>query len=216
MRGFARMRSTRWCVSATTWKALRCSRFFPEHRDERLLTLLVAYQVMWDFLDSISERGACAGHANGRQLHRALIEALDPDAPISDYYRYHPWKDDGGYLLALVETCRRICAELPSYRQVRQLMLRGVERCAIQYLNHEPEPRRRDAALKEWAERESADEHKLDWFELTAAAGAFMPHVLLALAAEPSCEQHELTAVHSVYFPWISLAISDARQLCRS
>jgi cytochrome P450 len=180
----------------------------PKHRNECLLVLLVAYQVMWDFLDSVSERGASVGHANGRQLHRALVEALDPDAPVSDYYRYHPWKNDGGYLLALVETCRRMCIELPSYRQVRHLMLDGVERCAIQYLNHDPEPRRRDAALREWAERESVDEHRLDWFELTAAAGAFMPHVLLALAAEPSCEPQELIAVHSAYFPWISLAIA--------
>ena len=180
----------------------------PKHRDERLLKLLVAYQIMWDFLDSVSERGACAGHANGRQLHRALVEALDLDAPISDYYRYHPWKNDGGYLRTLVETCRRMCAELPSYRQVRDLMLSGVERCAIQNLNHDPEPRRRDAALKEWAEHEFAVEHKLDWFEWTAAAGAFMPHVLLALATRSSCEQHELMAIHSVYFPWVALAIT--------
>ena len=180
----------------------------PKHRDGRLLMLLVAYQVMWDFLDCVSEHGASAGHANGRQLHRALTEALDPEAPISDYYRYHPWKDDGGYLLSLVETCRRICVKLPSYRQVRRVMLDGVERCAIQYLNHETEPRRRAAALKKWAEQESTGEHSLDWFESTAAAGAFMPHVLLALATEPSCEQHDLAAVQSVYFPWVSLAIA--------
>jgi cytochrome P450 len=180
----------------------------PRRRDERLLILLVAYQVMWDFLDSVSERGASAGHANGRQLHRALVEALDPDAPISDYYRYHPWKDDGGYLLTLVQTCRLMCVELPSYRQVRDSMIDGVERCSIQSLNHEPEPRRRDAALKAWAERESVGEHKLDWFESAAAAGAFMPHVLLALASEPSCGRQELAAVHSIYFPWIALAIT--------
>ncbi|HYM46684.1 MAG TPA: cytochrome P450, partial [Solirubrobacteraceae bacterium] len=180
----------------------------PRRRDGRLLKLLVAYQIMWDFLDSVSERGACAGPRNGRQLHRALVEALDPDAPISDYYRHHPWKDDGGYLLALVETCRRMCAELPSYRQVRQLMLPAVERCAIQSLNHEPEPARRDAALREWAEGESGQEPALSWFELTAAAGAFVPHVLLALASEPSCECHEVSAVYSAYFPWVSLAIA--------
>lgn len=180
----------------------------PRRRDERLLILLVAYQVMWDFLDSVSERGARAGHANGRQLHRALVEALDPEAPISDYYRFHPWKNDGGYLLALVQICRRMCVELPSYRLVRPLMLHGVERCAIQYLNHEPESRRREQALREWAERESAGQHALAWFELTAAAGAFMPHVLLALAAETSCEQHDLLAVYSAYFPWTSLAIT--------
>jgi cytochrome P450 len=180
----------------------------PRRRDARLLILLVAYQVMWDFLDSVSERGAGAGHANGRQLHRALVEALDPEAPISDYYRYHPWKNDGGYLLALVRTCRRMCVELPSYRLVRPLMLHGVERCAIQYLNHEPESRRREQALREWAGRESAEEHALAWFELTAAVGAFMPHVLLALAAETSCEQHDLLAVYAAYFPWTSLAIT--------
>ena len=117
---------------------------------------------MWDFLDSVSERGACAGQTNGRQMHRALAEALDPEAPMSDYYRYHPWKDDGGYLRALVETCRRMCAGLPGYRQVRPLMLEGVGDCAIQSLNHEPEPSRRDVALKEWAEREFAGEQAIE------------------------------------------------------
>jgi len=180
----------------------------PKRQDKRLLKLLVAYQVMWDFLDNVSERGAFAGEANGRQLHRALVEALDPEAAISDYYRYHPWKDDGGYLVALVQSCQCICAGLPSYQGVRHLMLPAVERCAIQSLNHEPEPSRRDAALKEWAEREFSDKHMLDWFELTAAASAFTPHVLFALAVEPRCEQHEVLAVYSTYFPWIALAIA--------
>ena len=173
-----------------------------------MLTLLVAYQIMWDFLDSTSERGAYTGQANGRQLHRALVEALDPETPISDYYRYHPWKDDGGYLRALVQTCRRLCAGLPGYRQVRPLMLRGVRDCAIQSLNHEREPSHRDVALKEWAERELADEHGLSWFERTAAVSAFVPHVLMALAAEPSCDQQAVDAVYAAYFPWVSLAIA--------
>ena len=180
----------------------------PKYRNECLLKLLVAYQVMWDFLDSVSERGAYVGQANGRQLHRALVEALDPGAPISDYYRYHPWKDDGGYLRTLVETCRRLCVGLPGYQLVRPLMLQGVRDCAIQSLNHEREPNRRDVALKEWAEREFADEQGLSWFERTAAASAFTPHVLLAMAAEPSCEQQEVVAVCSAYFPWVPLTIA--------
>jgi cytochrome P450 len=180
----------------------------PRHRDRRLLRLLVAYQVLWDFLDSVSERNASAGHTNGRQLHRALAEALDPATPVSDYYRYHPCKEDGGYLLALVETCRGICLELPSYQTVRCSMLRGVERCSIQYLNHEPDSRRRDEALRAWVEREVVAEHELEWFEMAAAAGAFLPHVLLALAAEPLCDQHDLAAVQAVYFPWVALAIT--------
>ena len=181
----------------------------PKHRDRRLLRLLVAYQVMWDFLDSVSERGARTGQENGRQLHRALVEALDPGAPISDYYLYHPWKDDGGYLLALVTACRSACSELPSYGQVRSLVLDSVERCAVQCLNHEHDSERRHTAMKEWAKRElHREESGLSWFELTAAAGACMPHALLALAAEPSCERKETEAVYRTYFPWVSLAIS--------
>jgi cytochrome P450 len=180
----------------------------PKKRNRRLLRLLVAYQILWDYLDSVSERGACAGQANGRQLHRALVEALDPDAPVSDYYRHHPWRGDSGYLVSLAIACRRICAELPCYRDVRTTMLGSVERCAIQSINHEPDAYLRTVALKRWSEREFGDEHALTWFELTAAAGAFMPHVLLALAAEPTCECQAVRAVHSAYFPWVSLVIS--------
>ncbi len=163
---------------------------------------------MWDFLDSASERGARAGETNGRQLHRALVDALDPQAPLSDYYRYHPWKNDGGYLRALVETCRRVCLRLPGYRQVQAVLLDGVAQCAIQAANHELNPTRRDTALRAWAARQPHVESTLSWFELTAAASAFAPHVLLALAAEPRCEPSEVAAVCAAYFPWMSLAIA--------
>jgi cytochrome P450 len=180
----------------------------PRHRSGSLLKLLVAYQVMWDFLDSASERGACNGPSNGRQLHRALVEALDPEASISDYYRHHTCQDDGGFLLQLVETCRRLCVELPCYPQVSELMIRGVERCSVQSLNHEPDPRKRDATLQAWARRAFSSDHGLLWFELTAAASAYMPYALLALAAEPSCDSSEAIAVDSAYFPWVSLAVA--------
>ncbi|HEY3866337.1 MAG TPA: cytochrome P450 [Solirubrobacteraceae bacterium] len=178
----------------------------PKARDRGLLALLVAYQTIWDFLDNLSERDTSA--ANARQLHLALVEALDPDAPISDYYRHHPWKDDGGYLRELVEACRAGCAALPAYPLVRRQVLAGAALCAVQGINHDPDPQRRDTALKAWAERESAPVHGIAWFELTAAASAFTPHVLLALAAESSCEEGEVTKTLAAYYPWASLAIT--------
>jgi tetraprenyl-beta-curcumene synthase len=180
----------------------------PKNRDRHLLRLLVAYQTTWDFLDNVSERGAGAGEVNGRQLHLALSEALDPGAPISDYYRYHPWKDDGGYLRTLVETCRASCEALPSYSCVRPHVLAGVRRCAVQSLNHNSDTDRRDAALEDWAVREFPGERTMRWFELTAAASAFTPHVLLALAAESSCEEGDIARALAAYFPWVSLAIT--------
>lgn len=105
-------------------------------RSPRLLRVLVAYEVIWDFLDSTSERGATAGLANGRQLHLALIDALDPTRPISDYYRHHPWQDDGGYLRTLVEVCREGCLRLPSYERVRAPLVREALRTEVLSINH--------------------------------------------------------------------------------
>jgi tetraprenyl-beta-curcumene synthase len=177
----------------------------PRRRDLSLLRMLVRYQIIWDFLDSVNEHGASAGTANGRQLHLALIEALDPGRPISDYYRYHPWQEDGGYLRALVEACRRGCATLPSYERVRPLLLREARRAQVLALNHDLDPRDRDRALRAWAASECSGEQRVSWFELSSAASASLTiHAFLALAAQPACTERELRRTCAAYFPWIS------------
>lgn len=179
----------------------------PRRRNLDLLRLLVAYEMIWDYLDTVNEHGADRGQANGRQLHLALVEALDPGTAISDYYQHHPWREDGGYLRALVEACRRGCSALPSYPRVRALAIREATRAQVLALNHDLDPARRDASLKRWAERECDGRHDASWFELSGAASASLTvHVLLALAAEPACTEHEVDRACAAYFPWLSLA----------
>jgi tetraprenyl-beta-curcumene synthase len=179
----------------------------PRRRNAHLLCLLVAYEIMWDFLDSTNERGAERGTLNGCQLHLALIEGLDPDAPISSYYRYHPWHEDGGYLRKLVEACRESCLLLPSYRRIAPLIIREAIRAQVLGLNHDPSPVERDAGLRRWASHDRPEEHSATWYEWTGAGNASLTvHVLLALAAEPTCCEIEIAAVHAAYFPWISAA----------
>lgn len=175
-------------------------------RDPALLRLLVVHELIWDFLDSVSERGAGAGENNGLQLHRAILESIDAEGPVSDYYRYHPWKDDGGYLVALVETCRALCRSLPSYPLVRPMLVREASRALVQGLNHTPDPNQREASLRGWAQTEFPGEGMVDWFELTGAASApLVIHVLLALAAEARCSRADVDAAYAAYFPWVSL-----------
>jgi tetraprenyl-beta-curcumene synthase len=179
----------------------------PRRRDLNLLRLLVAYEIIWDFLDSVNERGAREGTANGCQLHLALVEALDPGTPMSDYYRYHPWSEDGGYLRMLVETCRRSCAALPSYGRVRSLVVREARRAQVLALNHDTDPLCRDEALMAWAAREFSGERRLSWFELSGAASASLTiHAFLALAAQPSCSDADVQHTCAAYFPWLSAA----------
>lgn len=162
---------------------------------------------MWDFLDSVNERGAGEGQANGRQLHLALVDALDAEARPSDYYRHHPWREDGGYLSALVRTCQDACGRLPSYEAVRLFLAREAWRAQVLAINHDLDPTCRDTTLRDWAKHEFPAGHEASWYELTGAASASLTvHALLALAAKPCLNAPEIQHVHSTYFPWVSAA----------
>lgn len=189
----------------TDGAALFC--ILTRRHDLGLLRLLVAYELLWDFLDSVNEHGAERGQTNGRQLHLALIEALDHALPISDYYRYHPWREDGGYLKALVAACRYESARLPSYKAVRSLLAREAWRAQVLGINHELDPVVRDWTLRRWASQEWPDLVDTHWWELTGAASASLTvHALLALAAKRQVDAKEIHRVYRAYGPWISAA----------
>jgi cytochrome P450 len=179
----------------------------PRARSPELLRLLVAYQVLADYLDCTSERAANAGVRNGLQLHRALVEAIDPSLPLSDYYRFHPWHDDGGYTRTLVERCRQIAAGLPSIAQAQPFAARAARLTTVLAFNHEPDSTLRDTGLKAWAALHFPDSGELPWFEWAASASAWLTILaLLALAADTGCEQSDAEATYAAYFPWASLA----------
>jgi tetraprenyl-beta-curcumene synthase len=176
-----------------------------DERNLDVLRLLAVYQAIWDFLDSLGERHPT--EANGRELHLALVDALQPKGSFSDYYRHHPWSDDGGYLVALIEFCRARCRALPSYEHIEPVVVREAKRAGVQALNHLADRASRDLALQRWAQREFSDDHGIEWFELTAAASASLVILpLLALAAKLSVPSTEITATRAVYWPWVSLA----------
>ncbi len=141
-------------------------------------------------------------------MHRALIEALDPCVQVSDHYRHHPWRDDGGYLRALVDACREGCVRLPSYQVTRPLLLRAASLAQVLAINHDPLPERRDRELRAWAHRRFADrEEGLVWFEWTGGASAWLTILaLLAFAADPGRDVRAAQDTYAAYLPWISLA----------
>ena len=178
----------------------------PRTRNLSLLRLLVAYEIIWDFLDNVNERTAAIGVASGLQLHEALIDALDPGRPVSDYYARIPWHDDGGYLSTLVTTCRVHCVNLPSYGCVRHSAILEAVRAKVCAMNHDLDPVSRNAALEAWAARAFPQGHETRWFEFTAAASTNLTiFALLALASEPTCTDDLVTQTSLAYFPWISV-----------
>jgi hypothetical protein len=184
-------------------------------RRPHLLRLLVAYELVLDFLDYASERGqkperdVQAGLADGLQLHRGLGDALDADAAIAHHYAHHPWRLDAGYLLALIMACRAYTTSLPSYPRVRATAVAEVHRAAeVLAINHIPDESVRDRSLRTWSvanplERASG----LSWFEHTAAiSGSLAVHALLTQAADPRTGALEIEHVGAAYMPWVALA----------
>jgi tetraprenyl-beta-curcumene synthase len=171
---------------------------------------LVAYQLMLDYLDGVSERPTPDPLANGLRLHRAFEVALDPDAPQVDYYCDAPAGDDGGYLLELIETCRAPLGSLPSYEAARGPLLRQARLCCeSQALNHALRFVAVEDQLDEWTAQTVAQagiEAGFEWWELIAAAAASSLCIgaLLALAATPGASEADARQVESAYFPWAS------------
>jgi tetraprenyl-beta-curcumene synthase len=182
----------------------------PKYRRAEIARSLVAYQLMLDYLDGVSERPSEDPLANGFALHRAFEVALDPNAAEADFYLHAPASNDGGYLLDLIETCRAPLRELPSYQAARGPLLRQARLCCeSQALNHALRFAAVQGQLNEWAGRTAAEselEPGFEWWELIAAAAASSLCVgaLLALAATPGATEDEARSVESAYFPWAS------------
>ena len=130
--------------------------------------------------------------ANGRQLHLALIDALDPGGPISDYYRHHPWREDGGYLNALVERAGRAARRcLPTSVSASSSCGKpGVPRSSRSTTTS---TRRGETRCSGVGPARVPAGHEASWFELSGACSAGLSiFALLALASEPDlCSESE-------------------------
>jgi tetraprenyl-beta-curcumene synthase len=178
----------------------------PNRRAPVLLQTLVRYELLQDFLDSVTEHRASVGPERGGQLYRTLGDALDLDRTPSDCF---PRRCDGGYLAMLVAGCREGCRVLPGYAVVQPLLIREAQRAGVLIINHQRDATVRDAALQAWAARHFPNERELSWFELTAAASGWITtHALLALAAEGTSTRADAEATHAAYFPWLAMTLT--------
>ena len=85
--------------------------------------------------------------------------------------------------------------------------MREAFRANVQAINHDLDPARRAAGLREWSAREFPAGHEASWFELAGAAGAGLSiYALFALATEPVCTHADVDRTYNAYFPWASAA----------
>ena len=176
----------------------------PACERRRTLRALVAYQTAYNYLDTLSELTSPDPEANARQLHEGLLTALLPDVVHSDYYAYNPDAGDGGFLAAVIDTCRRALAGLPSFDVAGPTAVLAAHRTlAFQTLNLS-ETNGGHGELERWATDATPPSSRLEWFEVAAAAGSSLAvHALIAASAHPDLDAREVREIDRAYFPWV-------------
>lgn len=167
--------------------------------------LLVRFQVMYDYLDALTEQPVPDSLRTSRQLHRALLAAFGMPTPVEGYYAHHPRGDDGGYLDDLVEGCRAALAELPGAQHAARYAIRAAARSAEGQSQSHAAVFCGERELMRWAKHATPPTLGLAWWETAAAAeSSLVIHALLACAADPQLTDKTAARISAAYWPWIT------------
>jgi tetraprenyl-beta-curcumene synthase len=173
----------------------------PRRHRLQAIEAIVALQVMYDYLDSLSEEPAPDPLGNSRLLFSAFTASLTLEQvePV-DYYRDHPHDNDGGYLEALVVACQRAFQRLPKADVVAPVARDAALRCGESQTRTHAIETLGTAQLAEWA-TPAAEGTGLRWWEYTAGAVASIlsVHALIAAAADVRTTSVEARNLDTAY-----------------
>lgn len=178
----------------------------PPSQRRAVVVAIVALEVMYDYLDGLSEQPVADQLANGRQLYRAFADALAPAGTDDDHYRHHPQGDDGGYLAALAAACRGALWELPAAAAAAPVALTVAQRCGEAQTRTHLVARAGSGQLAAWAGAQP-EARALRWWEVAsgAAASVLAVHALLASAADPRTTAADAERIARAYLATCAL-----------
>ena len=163
--------------------------------------LLVTYQLLVDYVDTVGERVCAHQFLRGLQIGMALAAAVaTPAAPID----LHALGDDGGYLAGLVTACRTRLQQLPAAAALREHAHVAAVRCA-HALAHTHTAAERDSVddLRRWATEQPAP-GGYAWWEIAAGGNSSIAILaLLGAAADPATTSRDADAIAATYWPHI-------------
>jgi tetraprenyl-beta-curcumene synthase len=174
-------------------------------RRREVIEALVAIEVLFDFLDGLTEAPASAAASDGACLSKALTDAVAPtETPCGDYYACHPQGHDGGYLAELAATVRTVLATLPAAARLADPLRAAAGRSAEAQLRIHAAATSGPVGLERWA-RAQARESPQQWRELLAGAASSVLclHALIAAAADPRTTAEHGHQIDQAYL-WIS------------
>jgi tetraprenyl-beta-curcumene synthase len=179
----------------------------PRRTRKAAVRAIVALEILYDYLDGLTETPA--GHApeDGEHLMRALTDAVEPYAPRTHAYGTAiAGSRAGGYLEQLVDTSRAALAMLPGTPAMAAQLRRSAARGAAAQLHLHRASAQGTLELERWARMSSTDS-PLEWREFVAGAACSVLaiHALVAAAADPRSTPAQATALDRTYLPIAAL-----------
>lgn len=179
----------------------------PRPHRRGVVEAIVALEVLFDYLDGLTEYPAAESPDDGHRLFKAFTDAVAPAAePIGDYFRYRSRADDGGYLDDLVAAVRHALISLPTTVKLTDIMRRSAERTAEAQLHIHAACIAEPGHLERWAKRLATDT-QLDWREYVAGAASSVlaVHALIAAAADHRTTHAQGLEIDRIYLPIAAL-----------
>jgi tetraprenyl-beta-curcumene synthase len=172
----------------------------PRRHRSRAVEAIVALEVLYDYLDGLTEMPATEPLRNGAQAYRAFTAIFNEDAPAADADE-SPYSSDGGYALDLSSATRDAVAALPSSSAVTTAGRRATERCATAQVRVHAMAQLGTGQLERWARERAAADQGRDWREYLAGAVASVlaVHALIAAAGNDAVSEETADAIDSAY-----------------
>jgi tetraprenyl-beta-curcumene synthase len=182
------------------------------HRDS-VVEAIVALELLFDYLDGLTERHSDDPLGEGERLFAAFGNAVAvPSAGIASNFEQPPRKEDGaGYLEDLSRAVSVALARLPAAPAIAEVARSVALRAGQAQTRMHAAPQLGVAQLKDWALGVARDhnasanaghEHApLEWRELVvgSASSVLALHALIAAAADPHTTAEGATEIADAY-----------------
>jgi tetraprenyl-beta-curcumene synthase len=177
--------------------------FLPSDAARWYVAIVAPLETIYDYLDNLCDRHPEVGVEAYPILHHAIADALDPSAPLRDYYARGPRGDDGGYLRDLVRQTQRALADVPHLDLLAPHFADAATLYGeMQTYKHYP-PGERERRCVAWYERHRDRYADIDWHEFASAAGSQF-HVYGPLFEAFLDRPAAIAGTYDAYFPYVS------------
>ena len=174
----------------------------PKAQRTTVAKAIVALEVMYDYLDGLSERPASGPLSDGESAFASFTQIFDPDESRDPDRRM-----EAGYVGELAEAVSSALARLPSSRAIAEVAHAAARRSAQAQTRMHAAPSLGAAQLEQWATREARGT-ALDWREMLAASASSVLalHALIAAAGEPRTTSADAVTLDSTYLSIAALS----------